>query len=719
MKVTILVKFVFIVYMKDQLVHIDLEVEGMTCANCALGITRFLEQKGLQEVYVNFATNEVRFAGTADMIPMKDVIKGIEGLGYTVIQSDIQQPAGRDKTERKFIFSAVFTLPLLLAMFLPFDLLHNPYFQLALCLPAYILGFLHFGKSALGSLKSGVPNMDVLIFIGSTAAFGYSLTGTLLQLGHDFQFYETAATIITLVLLGNVIERRSVQRTTTAIRELQQLQPEKARRIFFDLMGDGKSTEEVLVSALQKKDLVQVNDGDKIPLDGIIKEGTAEIDESMITGESIPVVKRRNDTVIGGTIIIGGQLTVEVTHTHSDGFLQGIIQLVKDAQMKKPSVQRLADKIAAWFVPVVLSIALLTFIISIFVIDIPLSHAVLRSIAVLVIACPCAMGLATPTAIMVGLGRSVKKGILIKGASTLEEFAKTEVLVFDKTGTLTDGKFQIHKTAAAPGYESILPAIVAGLEQYSSHPLAQPLVAYFNDMSTESVSIEAAKEIKGVGITGNWEGRKVTIGNKSVLRQTDIPTADIYVTVDNEWVGSIWLSDNIKPEAANAIRYFIEQGVTTILLSGDTAEKCNYVADVLSITTTYSGKQPDEKLAIVQKMAEQKRVTMVGDGINDSPALAAASIGVSMSTASKAAIQSAQVVLLDGDLEKLHRAHKLSRMTLTTIKQNLFWAFFYNVIAIPIAAAGLLNPMVAALSMAFSDVVVIGNSLRLRTRKIR
>ena len=705
--------------MKDQLIHIDLEVEGMTCANCALGITRFLEQKGLKEVFVNFATNEVRFATDTDTVQMKDVIQGIEGLGYTVIQSDIQKTSGRDKTERKLIFSALFTIPLLLAMFLPFPLLHNPYFQLAICLPVYILGFLHFGKSALSSLKTGVPNMDVLIFIGSTAAFVYSLTGTLLQLGHDYQFYETAATIITLVLLGNVIEHRSVQRTTTAIRELQQLQPEKARRIFFDLMGDGKTTEEVLVSELQKNDLVQVNDGDKIPLDGIIKEGTAEIDESMITGESIPVVKSLRDTVIGGTIVTGGQLTIEVTHTHSNGFLQNIIQLVKDAQMKKPSVQRLADKIAAWFVPAVVSIALLTFLLSWLAFDITLGHSILRAIAVLVIACPCAMGLATPTAVMVGLGRSVKKGILIKGAVTMEELARTEVLVFDKTGTLTDGKFQIRKTDVAPGYESVLPALVASLEQYSSHPLAQSLVAYFNGISEETVNITDVKETKGVGISGNWEGRKVMMGNKSIVADTDLQPADVYVTVDGAWVGSVWLSDTIKPEAADAISYFRRQGITTILLSGDTEEKCRSVAERLRITTTHSGKRPDEKLEIVRQLSAQQKVTMVGDGINDSPALAAASIGVSMSTASKAAIQSAQVVLLDGDLEKLKRAHQLSKMTLATIKQNLFWAFFYNVIAIPIAAAGLLNPMIAALSMAFSDVVVIGNSLRLRTRKIR
>lgn len=704
--------------MTNESMAVDLEVQGMTCSNCALGVTRFLEKKGMKDVYVNFATNEVRFHMPENEVSVRDIVNGIQELGYQVVQQDMAKPKKIGDIERKFLFSALFTIPLLLSMIPGIPWLDNMYVQLVLATPVFLLGVWHFGRSALASLRTGVPNMDVLIFIGSTAAFVYSLAGTILQLGHDYMFYETAATIITLVLLGNVIEKRSVKRTTTAIAELQKLQPDTARRLFFDLASGEQTTMEVSVSDLRVNDLVQVNDGDRIPLDAVVKSGQMEVNESMITGESIPVVKQAGDLVTGGTIIISGQAQLRIASVQQDGLLNNIIQLVKDAQTKKPSVQKLADRIAAWFVPVVLSIAVLTFFISWFAVDVSLSGSLLRSIAVLVIACPCAMGLATPTAVMVGLGRSVKQGILIKGGSTLEELARTEILVLDKTGTLTDGQFHIDRTDILSGDKKEIFSAVAALERHSSHPIAKALQAHFGPMS-EPVESGDIQETKGVGLKGLINGNSWQVGNKLILHTPADETYDVYVTCNDQLVAGIRLADQVKQEAAAAVRYFKEQGIKTVLLSGDRSDTCATVAEQTGMDSWLAEQTPASKLDWIREQSSGKKLTMVGDGINDSPALAAAHTGVSLSDASAAAIHSAQVVLLDGDLSKLVMSHKLSRMTLQTIKQNLFWAFFYNVLAIPVAAAGFLSPMIAALSMAFSDVIVIGNSLRLRTRKIR
>jgi Cu+-exporting ATPase len=705
--------------MESTVIHVDLEVEGMTCANCALGISRFLENKGLRDVYVNFATNEVRFAAPDKEIRLSDIVQGIEGLGYQVVQSDIHRKKGWGDLEKKLLFSAMFTLPLLLAMIPGLHFLMNPYVQLGLCLPVFLLGFYHFGKSGLGSLRSGVPNMDVLIFTGSTAAFAYSLTGTLMNLGHEYQFYETTASIITLVLLGNVVEKRSVRKTTTAIAELQKLQPETAKRLFYDLLSGGQTVQEVSVQDLRVKDLVQVNDGDRIPLDAVIVSGNLEVNESMITGESMPVAKQAGDLVTGGTIVAGGHAQLRIRSIQKDGLLHNIIQLVKDAQMKKPAVQKLADKIAAWFVPVVLMLAAIAFIANYYIFNISLTHSLLRSIAVLVIACPCAMGLATPTAVMVGLGRSVKHGILVKGAATMEELARTEWLVVDKTGTLTDGAFQIEAVEMHSDDPALVAGIISELEKHSNHPVAGVIRQHFSQLVTSFPELTDIREIKGVGVSGTADGKRWAIGNKLVVNQETKHHYDVYVGCDGNLVAGIRLSDSIKPGAKQAIEYFTSRGIRTILLSGDNEHKCAMVSKQLGIDEWHSGQTPDSKLRWVTAESKTRKLTMVGDGINDSPALAAAHTGISLSDASQAAINSAQVILLDGDLHKLMLAHQLSQMTLTTIKQNLFWAFFYNTLAIPVAAAGFLSPMIAALSMAFSDVMVIGNSLRLRTRKIK
>ena len=415
--------------MADQL--IELNVTGMHCNNCAISIHNLLEKKGLQNILVDFAGEEVKFS-TDNEATVPDIIKGIEQLGFKVVD-DIatHQPKFYEKVENKFIFCAIFTAPLLLHMILPLHFLQLPLVQLLLCLPVFIVGCLHFGKSAFASVKNGLPNMDVLIFVGSTAAFIYSLIGTIENLGEHYEFYETCATIITLVLLGNVFEKRSVTQTTSAVKDLMKIQQVTANRVI------NGGIEVIIAKDVLAGDTLLVNQGDKIPVDGDVISGNASVDESMLTGESIPVEKEKYDKVIGGTIIQHGNIHIMATKVGSNTVLAQIIELMKKAQAAKPPVQKLGDKVASIFVPAVMLISLLTFVITYFAGHTPAQTALMSAIAVLVISCPCAMGLATPTAVMVGLGRAAKNGILIKGGDTIEAVANTKYVVFDKTGTLT------------------------------------------------------------------------------------------------------------------------------------------------------------------------------------------------------------------------------------------------------------------------------------------
>lgn len=707
--------------------NVKLNVEGMTCTNCALGISKYLEKQGLENVSVNFATNEVRFKANSS-IPLPTVEAGIERLGYHVIkaptnhagQHDHMHPAPKKgfTVERKLIFCAVFTIPLLLHMFWHNAFLMNPWVQLALSTPVMLVGLWHFGRSAFASLRTGVPNMDVLITLGASAAFGYSLAGAIMQLGPNYLFFETAATIITLVLLGNVIEHRSVQQTTTAIGELTKLQVQVAKRLTKGANGQ-EQVEEVNAALIRKGDVVQVNTGDKVPFDGKIIWGQATIDEALVTGESIPVERELDEKVIGGTLVANGSIHVLVEAVGEKTYLAHIIELVKSAQQDKPSIQRLADRASAIFVPVVILLAITAFLLGYFVFDVGMTGSLLRSIAVLAIACPCAMGLATPTAIMVGVGRVTREGILIKGGKTVEQLATVKQIVFDKTGTLTTGNFKVKTFKLFQGTEGEAISTLFSLEQKSSHPIAKSLVREYK--GANEIAFTRTEEIKGSGIRGfDAEGNIYESGSYQLARnQTTDNSFDVYILKNNELVAAIELQDEIKPEAQEAINYLNRQGIKSILLSGDRYEKCYQVATTLGIDAFYAERKPHEKLDIITDLAKDTITAMVGDGINDAPALAKATIGISLSNATEVAIDSSQVILLNGNLAYLTEAIKVSKATVSTIKQNLFWAFAYNLVAIPIAMAGLLNPMVAALSMAFSDVVVVGNSIRLKYRKLK
>ncbi len=713
--------------MASQSNHITLQVEGMDCANCALGITKNLKKKGLEDVYVSFATGEASFV-LNDKKKLPSIIDGINSIGYKVIdaKTKAENEGKMSSIEKRFYFTLPFTIPLFFShMVFGHDfILNQPWVQLLLCLPVFIIGMLQFGKSAFGSLKAGVPNMDVLVFIGSTSAFVYSLSGMYLYIGtheiHNYLFFETTATIITLVLLGNVFEHRSVKQTTTALKELSVLQIVKAKLI--SLQFGREVITEVEYKNIHAGALIQVNTGDKIPVDGEIISGDASIDESMLTGESIPVDKSASAKVIGGTIVINGNIRMRAEAVGDETVLAKIIELVKKAQQSKPDIQKLGDKISAIFVPVVLGISILTFLLSYFAFHIAFREAIMSSIAVMVISCPCAMGLATPTAVMVGIGRAAKKGILIKGGNTLEEFAKIKNIVFDKTGTLTTGEFQIrnielYSNTGKKEAEEILYA----LELHSSHPLAKSIVSALKD-NTQLRKLNDVNEEKGLGISGKDEaGNTYRAGSSKILdKQIAGGIHSIYLLKNNELIAAVDLEDQLKNNVKETIAAFNANGINTVLLSGDNRKKCETLAAEIGITSVYSEQLPAQKLELLEKLNTLQPTAMVGDGVNDAPALAKASVGISLSNATQVAIQSAQIVLLkNNDLSPLLEAHLISKHTLITIKQNLFWAFFYNIIAIPVAALGFLNPTIGALTMAFSDVIVIGNSIRLKTKKLR
>ncbi len=714
-----------------------LQVEGMDCANCAQTITRSLKKNGLENVNVNFASGEVTF----EIVPPEKIdlaVNKIQDLGYHVIErSDKAQKlvSGEQHehlvkgtshhTRRKFLWSALFTLPLLLHMVLSVAILHEPLFQLLLCLPVMFIGWGHFGKSAWNSLRAGFLNMDVLITLGSSAAFFYSIVGMVQHAGtsdvYRFLFFETAATIITLVLLGNLIEQRSVKQTTTAIHDLSRLQATTAKKI--STINGKEEIAETDITNVQEGDMLQVNTGDKIPVDGKILLGHALIDESIITGESLPVMKDVDDPLTGGTLVESGSFRMIAERVGSDSTLAHIIDLVKDAQNSKPEIQKLGDKISAVFVPAVIGISIITFITCHFIFDIPVPKALMNAIAVLVVSCPCAMGLATPTAVMVGLGRAARQGILIKGGQTLEMFSSLRTIVFDKTGTLTTGRFKIKSLQVLDGDEEEIKAILYSVEQHSSHPIAQSLLEELKDYKETAMRHRwlEVKEDKGIGLNASDDqGNLYSIGSYLMVKHfhTD-DTHNIYILKNNKLIATLDLEDEIKKGTAETIKALQKSGLRVLMISGDRKKVCDHVASAIGITEVHSEQLPAQKLALIAALSREAPTAMVGDGINDAPALAKATIGISISNGTQIAIQSAQVILLQQqELGILLKAISIGKKTYQTIKQNLFWAFFYNVITIPIAAAGFLSPMIGALSMAFSDMVVIGNSVRLRYRKI-
>lgn len=698
-------------------------VEGMTCGNCALTISRYLEKQGLKDITANAASGELQFTAPGS-VDVSQVYKGIDQLGYKVVLPGSEEAPHHHSHSsvlgRMLLICAVFTAPLLLHMFAGRQSwLNNPLLQLALCLPVYAIGLGHFGRSAFRSLRSGVPNMDVLIIMGASAAFFYSLAGVLFfnNEAHHYLFFETTATIITFVLAGNWLEERTVKATTSSIKALAALQPSAARVVMTDSLGK-ETIMEVESKLLRKNDIVLVNDGDSIPSDGRVLQGSAAVNESMITGESVPVRKEEGMMVTGGSVIASGNLRVQTTAVGADTVLAGIIRLVQQAQGAKPPMQKLADKISAVFVPLVLGIAVLAFLLNYFVAGIPFAGSMMRSIAVLVIACPCAMGLATPAAVAVGLGRAARKGILVKGGDTLEKFRDIRQIVFDKTGTLTTGALTVSRFKAVAVTDEVFKAAVTGLEHYSSHPIARSILRQWG-AEQPRLDMSGITETKGEGISGtDAEGNTWQLGSFKLLQHNATEEQwDIYLLRNGVYAGGLDIEDELREDAVATVSALHAEGFKTILLSGDRQEKVAAIGKTTGIDIVFAEQSPDQKMAQLDVLLQAAPTAMVGDGINDAPALAKATVGISLSDASKVAMQSANVILTSNHLSSLPEAIRLGRYTYQTIRQNLFWAFFYNVLAIPLAAMGYLSPIWAAVVVAFSDVILVLNSLRLNFRR--
>jgi Cu+-exporting ATPase len=696
------------------------KVEGMTCSNCALSVSNYLKKEGLEEVKVNPVTGAVSFT-TAQTIAEDKLRSGIKKLGYKVVDETIA--AGVEKksflsnNKQRFLFTLPFTLVLMSHMIpgIHWHWLMNPWIQMLICLPVFFIGMYFFGRSAVKSLLHGMPNMNVLIATGALASFAYSLTGAVLGLGEHYLFFETTASIITLVLLGNYLEEASVQSTQRAVKSLAKSQKVMANMIAFD----DQHQEQIFPLEnihLKNGDLVLIRSGEQVPADCKILWGDCMVNESIITGESLPVEKHKKDFLIGGSVLQDGVAKAQVTAAGKDTVLSGILKMVENAQAEKPPMQKLADKISAIFVPLILSISALSFLLSFFVFNISSGDALMRAVAVLVISCPCAMGLATPAAIAVGLGRAAKQGILFRNASALESFQTIKQVVFDKTGTLTTGKFTIsnfHTTIDEAEFKKI----AYSLEKYSDHPIAKAITEAWK--TNDAISWKKTNEEKGIGIIAtDAAGNIFKAGSFKLLPQNPAEKHNIFILKNDEVIGWIDVEDELRPEAKEVIDWLHERKIKTILLSGDLQSKCDAVAAKLHIDEVIAEQSPAQKLERISALSAATPTAMVGDGINDAPALAKATLGISLSDASQIAMQSADVILMNTGLKQLPLALGLGRHTFLTIKQNLFWAFIYNIVAIPIACLGLLTPAFAALAMGFSDIVLAANSLHLFVKKV-
>lgn len=709
---------------------IQWKVEGMDCATCALTINKYLNKEGAKDVKVNFATGDVSFENDSTL-PVDKITKGLADLGYTVAGDSSSHDHAHGHSHesgktgflknnaQRFWFCLPFTLVLMLHMIpaLHHSWIMQPYVQLVLSLPVYIVGMSFFGVSAWKSIRNGMPNMNVLIAIGATAAFVYSLYGTLT--GQDaYIFYETAATVITLVFLGNFIEEKAVDSTQAQLKKLSESQVVMANMIAYD-NEHNENVFPVETSSLRTGDLILIKSGEQVPTDCKILWGDVSVNEAIVTGESAPVQKGYKQELIGGSVVTDGTVKAQVTAVGKDTVLSGIINMVQEAQGEKPPVQQMADKISAIFIPVVLGIAAITLVVNWIVLQ-EFTPALMRAIAVLVIACPCAMGLATPAAIAVGLGRGARNGILFRNATSLENFKNIRQVVFDKTGTLTTGQFAItdYKILDNRIDEPAFQLLVYSMEKYSNHPIAKALVKEWKTRG--EIRWQKIEEIKGEGMRAlDKAGNEYRAGSyKIAAHLTKDDGHNIYVLENNTLIGYINVADELRPEAKQVVSYFHRKGIKTVLLSGDKQSKAQHIATTLGIDEVIAEKTPEQKLQIIAQKNAETPTAMVGDGINDAPALAKATIGISMSDASQIAMQTAQVVLMNHGLKNLPMALGLGRHTYKTIKENLFWAFSYNIIAIPIAALGFLTPSFGALIMAFSDVVLAANSSRLLVKKV-
>ncbi|WP_291859411.1 cation-translocating P-type ATPase [Marinilabilia sp.] len=730
----------------------SLPVDGMSCAACSSSVESMLNaQQGVLDASVNLAQNTVKVKWVPENIGLPAIKKAIQSVGYDLIidekeSSDEAMEETRRKksiqTRKRLIWAGVLAFPVFLIGMLFMNLPYANYIMWALTTPVLFVFGRHFFINAFKQARHGAANMDTLVALSTGMAYLFSSFNTLfpevwISQGLEAHVYfEAAAVIIVFIMLGKWLEERAKEGTSSAIRKLMGLQPKKV----FKLADDG-SWKETDIHLVEKGDILRVKPGSKIPVDGEVTDGSSFVDESTVTGESMPAEKSSGAKVFTGTVNQSGSFSMKAEKVGGDTVLAQIIKTVQDAQATKAPVQRMVDKVASIFVPAVMATALLTFIVWMtFGGTEYLTQALLATVSVLVIACPCALGLATPTAIMVGVGKGANKGILIKDATSLEKAHKTNVVILDKTGTITVGKPEVtNMEIISPQHsKQQIEGMLHAVESHSEHPLAGAIIQHLEKSeSIEKYQIDHFQNLSGNGVSAEIGETKILIGNEALLFQHNINVSDslsakneaktvILMAINNEMVAILAIADKIKDSSRDAINRLQKQGIEVYMLTGDNRETAKAVANATNIKNFKAQVMPNEKAAFVRELQQQgKIVAMVGDGINDSEALALADLSIAMGKGADVAMDVAAMTITSSDLMKIPEAMRLSDKTVKTIRQNLFWAFFYNVVAIPVAAGVLfpisgflLNPMIAGAAMAFSSVSVVSNSLRLKRAKI-